>query len=317
MGVQGRLAVERHFSSGWHALQNRVWLPVLADVPLFGELSARHLRRIARLTEVRRFDDGAAVVRAGARGNAFYVIVDGSAVVSPVRGRATRLEAGAYFGELALLDGAPRAATVVADGELATACISRTPFMKLLREEPVIAAGLTQGLVGIVRELQREEAGHVQRRSRVAEEQAGAALDFGGALGFRSLLFGVPLFAGVTKRHLEHLAQLAEVRRYHAGATVVGAGARGNAFYVVLDGHAQVTTPEGHTRPLGPGEFFGELALLDGAPRSATVTAADELTVDRVARPAFQRLLRDDPAIAIGLNRGLVGIIRDLQQEKG
>ena len=314
MGVQGMLAVERYFQGGWNALQDRVWLPVLADVPLFGALPKRQLRRVARLTEVRRFEDGSVVVRSGAGGDAFYVILDGSALVSPVRGRAKRLEAGEHFGELALLDGAPRAVTVVADGELTTARIARTPFLKLLREEPVIAAGLTPGLVGIVRELQREEAKHVRARSRVAEDQAGADLDIRGAIWFQSLLLAVPLFESVPKRHLQRLARLAEMKRYHARGTVVTAGAPGNAFYVIIDGHAEVKTPEGQARPLGPGEFFGELALLDGAPRAATITATDELTVQRVARSAFQKMLREDPTIAVGLNKGLIGIIRDLQQ---
>ena len=316
MGVQGRLAVER-FHEGWNVLQDRVWAPVLAEVPVFSALSRSHLRRVARLTEVRRFDDGATVVRSGARGDAFYVILDGSAVVSPVRGRATRLEAGEHFGELALIDGAPRSATVVADGELAAARIGRTPFARLLREEPLIAAGLAGGLVGIVRELQREETEHVQARSRVAEDQAGTALDLGGALGYRSLLFAVPLFASVSPRHMERLADLSGIRRYHADESVVSAGTPGNALYVILDGHAEVATPEGHARRLGPGEFFGELSLLDGAPRSATVVAADELTVERVPRAAFQKLLREEPTIAVGLDKSLVAIIRDLQQAGG
>jgi cAMP-dependent protein kinase regulator len=316
MGVQGSPAVER-FREGWSALQDRVWPPVLAEVPVFSALSRRHLRWVARLTDVRRFDDGAVVVRSGARGDAFYVILDGSAVVSPSRRRTPRLEAGEHFGELALIDGAPRSATVVADGELTVARIGRTPFAKLLREEPLVAAGLTGGLVGIVRELQREETKHVQARSRVADGQAGTTLDLGGALGFRSLLFAVPLFASVSTRHLDRLADLTRMRRYRANEPVVTVGAPGNAFYVILDGHAEVETPEGHARRLGPGEFFGELALLDAAPRSATVIAIDELTVERVPRAAFQKLLREEPTIAVSLNKGLVGIIRDLQQAGG
>jgi CRP/FNR family cyclic AMP-dependent transcriptional regulator len=106
------------------------------------------------------------------------------------------------------------------------------------------------------------------------------------------------------------------MKRYHAHEAVVTAGAPGDAFSVILDGHAEVKTPEGHTRRLEPGEFFGELALFDGAPRSATVTATDELTVERVARSAFQRMLREDPAVAIRLNKALAGLIRTLQQAK-
>ena len=153
MGVQGSPAVER-FREGWSALQDRVWPPVLAEVPVFSALSRRHLLWVARLTEVRRFDDGAVVVRSGARGDAFYVILDGWAVVSPSRGRTPRLEAGEHFGELALIDGAPRAATVTAVDVLTTARIARPAFLNLLRDEVAVAVGVAQGLVRMIRDLQ-------------------------------------------------------------------------------------------------------------------------------------------------------------------
>lgn len=132
------------------------WIPVLERVPLFQALSKRHLRRVARLAELKRFKDGAAVVKAGARGDAFYIILDGKARVETPAGHKHDLEAGDYFGELALLDGAPRAATVSATGSLATARIPRSAFQKLLREEPEIGMGLARGLVAIVREMQAE-----------------------------------------------------------------------------------------------------------------------------------------------------------------
>ena len=317
MRAQDTASVVWQLLEGWNEREDRFWLPILAGVPLFDGLSKHHLRQLARLTEVRRYAPGHFVVQGGARGDAFYVILDGSATVSPARGRQTRLGPGEHFGELSLLDGAPRSATVMAEGELTAGRIGRPSFEQLLRDQPLIAASLMPSLVGIVRELQREGDRRVQARSRLPEDQAGTARDLGGSLEFRSLLFEVPLFKTMPKRHLRALAGLARTTRYHAGDAVVSGGDPGNAFYVILDGHAQVKPPGGRGRKLGPGDFFGELALLDGARRSATVIATDELTVDRVARSAFQKMLRQDPAIAIGLDKGLVSIVRDLQQPAG
>jgi len=131
------------------------WLPVLGRVPLFQALSQRHLKRVGRLAEMKRFKKGDTVVRAGAKGDAFYVILDGGADVAPVKGRARKLKGDDFFGELALLDGAPRSATVTATGVLTTACIKRAAFQKLLKDEPAIGVGLAQGLVAIVRDLQK------------------------------------------------------------------------------------------------------------------------------------------------------------------
>jgi CRP-like cAMP-binding protein len=152
--------------TGWDAPaeENRAAAPRLdlqrlvaeTDIPLFRGLSKHHLRRVARLAELRQYVGSKPVVRAGSRGDAFYVILDGSAEVRMADGSTVSLQPGGYFGELSLLDGAPRAATVSAEGELTTARIARSAFLKLLREEPAIAVGLLPGLVAIVRDVQRK-----------------------------------------------------------------------------------------------------------------------------------------------------------------
>jgi CRP-like cAMP-binding protein len=131
--------------------------------------------------------------------------------------------------------------------------------------------------------------------------------------GWVPVLARVPLFQALSTRHLRRVARLAELKRYSTGEQVVRAGGRGDAFFVILDGSAQVSPPKGHGKELGEGDYFGELALIDGAPRSATVTAIGTLTTARIARTAFRQLLKDEPAIGVGLANGLVAIVRDLQ----
>src|SRR5689334_17952545 len=112
------------------------WVPVLADVPLFRNLSRRHLKRVASLARTRRFAAGAPIMRAGDAGSAFFVLLDGAVRVVTPKGRPKRLRAGDFFGEMALLDDSPRSADVVADGDVLTMTISRSAFGKLLRSEP-------------------------------------------------------------------------------------------------------------------------------------------------------------------------------------
>jgi CRP/FNR family transcriptional regulator, cyclic AMP receptor protein len=130
---------------------DRDWLPVLAEVPLFENLSRRHLKRVASLAKTRRFPPGTAIVRAGEAGTAFYVILDGSArIVTPKR-RPQRLKAGQFFGEMAMLDESPRSADVVAESEVLAMTISRSSFGKLLKSEPAIANALLRTLAARVR----------------------------------------------------------------------------------------------------------------------------------------------------------------------
>jgi CRP/FNR family transcriptional regulator, cyclic AMP receptor protein len=129
----------------------RDWIPVLAEVPLFCNLSRRHLKRVASLGRTRRFASGAPIVRRGEAGSAFFVLLDGGARVVPRTGRARKLGRGDFFGEMALLDESPRSADVVADGEVLALTISRSAFGKLLRSEPALSHELLRTLAARLR----------------------------------------------------------------------------------------------------------------------------------------------------------------------
>ncbi|HEY2778318.1 MAG TPA: cyclic nucleotide-binding domain-containing protein [Gaiellaceae bacterium] len=122
------------------------WINVLAEVPLFSSLSTRHLRHVAALAKIRRFHDGAVMMRAGDAGDAMYVLLDGRATARVSRGRAVGIEMGAFVGELALLDDGPRTATVVANGPVIALSVTRAGFRKLLRSEPSIAVAIAEEL---------------------------------------------------------------------------------------------------------------------------------------------------------------------------
>ena len=124
----------------------------------------------------------------------------------------------------------------------------------------------------------------------------------------------VPLFDGLTKRHLRRVAKLARIRRFAAGSTLVRAGDPGRSFYVLLDGGAKVTRPGARSRRLGVGDYFGEMALLDDAPRSADVVAEGEVLALTIDRPGFTKLLRDEPAVALGVLRTLAQRLRDAER---
>ena len=122
------------------------WLNALEEVPLFEGLSKRHIRRVAKLAHVRRFAAGSTLVRAGDSGRSFFVLLDGTAKVVRSGARARRLGMGDYFGEMALLDGAPRSADVVAENEVLALTIDRGGFSKLLSAEPSLAQALLRTL---------------------------------------------------------------------------------------------------------------------------------------------------------------------------
>lgn len=131
------------------------WVPVLKDLPLFESVPSRHLRRIP--ARIKRYSRGEPIVRAGDPGNAFYVILDGTARVVPTGRRPITLKAGDSFGEMALLDGAPRSADVTADSEVTAMVVGRAAFAKLLRREPQIALVLLRTLAARLRAAQKQQ----------------------------------------------------------------------------------------------------------------------------------------------------------------
>jgi len=132
----------------------RDWVPVLKELPLFEGISSRHLRRIP--ARAKRYGPGESIVREGDPGNAFYVILDGQVRVDPPKGSSATLKAGDSFGEMALLDGAPRSADITADGEVTVMVIGRAAFQKLLRSEPQMVTVLLRTLASRLRAAQEQ-----------------------------------------------------------------------------------------------------------------------------------------------------------------
>jgi CRP/FNR family transcriptional regulator, cyclic AMP receptor protein len=132
------------------------------------------------------------------------------------------------------------------------------------------------------------------------------------------LLKDVPLFSALTRPQLSRVADLAQEVAYGPGRMIVKDGTPGVAFYVITDGRAKVikgkiATARGNAT-LGPGDFFGELALLDGGPRSASVVADGAITTIRIERTPFRTLLKDEPDIALKLLEGMARRMRGMTQ---
>ncbi|MGQ0823596.1 MAG: cyclic nucleotide-binding domain-containing protein [Actinomycetota bacterium] len=121
----------------------------------------------------------------------------------------------------------------------------------------------------------------------------------------------VRLFSKCSRRDLQTIAKHAEIVEYEAGALVVSQGEAGRAFYVLLDGAAIVRRNGRKVGQLGPGDYFGELALLDPAPRNADVVAQTRVTVARLLVSPFRKLLREVPALSERLLAGLAHRLRE------
>jgi CRP-like cAMP-binding protein len=108
----------------------------------------------------------------------------------------------------------------------------------------------------------------------------------------------VPVFHGLSRKHLKWLAGYCEIADFMAAYPIVKQGDPGDAFYVVLDGQAKVTQGKRFLGRLLPGDHFGEIAVIDGGPRTATVTSETPMTLAILSRKNFRTAMTDDPELA-------------------
>jgi CRP-like cAMP-binding protein len=113
------------------------------------------------------------------------------------------------------------------------------------------------------------------------------------------LLKRVPLFAGCSKQELEALAKIADEIDLREGSTLTREGQPGREFFVLIEGDVEVTRDGDEIARLSAGDWFGEIALLTKASRTATVTAASPVRVLVVTDRAFRQVLEATPSIAV------------------
>lgn len=125
------------------------------------------------------------------------------------------------------------------------------------------------------------------------------------------------LFSKCTKGELKTVARHLETVRLEPGVALTEQGAPGDAFYLILDGTAEVRTDGEVVNTLAEGDYFGELALLDGEPRTATVTSTTDLEVAVLGVRMFRTLLREFPDLSAQMLAGLAGALREARGQAG
>lgn len=115
----------------------------------------------------------------------------------------------------------------------------------------------------------------------------------------------VPLFADLDTKELEDIAQEMRERRFAAGDTVTKEGAVGAGFFIVEDGTADVTKDGLPVGSIGPGDYFGEVALLTGSDRTATIVATTDMLCYGMTQWDFRALVESNSAIGVKLRTAM------------
>ena len=124
-------------------------------------------------------------------------------------------------------------------------------------------------------------------------------------------LKGVDLFRTIPGEELSHIAQITDEVEYSPEETLFHQGDQGDAMYLIVEGKVKVHAGEQVFAELSTSQCFGEMAILDAEPRSASITALTELTLLKIQREDFAEILSEKPEISLGIIKVLTGRLRE------
>lgn len=243
----------------------------LSKSPLFDELPQGALHDLIDRARMVRFSKDASIFRQGDSGDTLFVVVDGEVGVideGPPRRAVSKILPGDFFGEMALVGGAPRSATCAALTDVELIALDHEVMAGVLREHPGVLTVLLRYF-----------------RDRSIER----------------VLSTSPLFSCLSPRDRAAIRPHFRFLEVEPGASIIREGTVPEGVVVVLGGRAEAVRaePEGERRLgwLGPGELAGEMSLLRGSPALATVRAVDKLLAVEFPARAFRKILEARPQV--------------------
>jgi CPA2 family monovalent cation:H+ antiporter-2 len=129
----------------------------------------------------------------------------------------------------------------------------------------------------------------------------------------RETLRAIPFFAGLADEDLDGILRVGRPVAFDQAEAIVHQGDAGNGMYILVEGTAEVDVG-GRFHRLGPGQFFGEMALISAGKRMATVTATSPVQALEIPAEEFQAFVLDHPKVALSMMRALVSRLREVEE---
>ena len=276
----------------------------LPDIPLLSDLNSDELVEVVNSLKHLSFAMGEMICRAGDEGTSIYVIVSGSVkiFIEGIAGEKieiAQLKEGDFFGEAGFFAGGKRQASVMAMDDSELLEITKTDFERIVESYPRVGEVLEEFY-----------------RKRILDK----------------LLAVSPLFSMLKDMDRKDLLKAFKLRNFNEGDTVIREGDAGDALFIIKSGRAKVSTsdPEsGHVAlgELKEGDFFGEVSLVTGKPRTATVTAASNLELMELSKsdlkkcidkyPKVEEVLKNYMKARVDKTIGKIMALKEIQAKEG
>lgn len=263
------------------------------------------------------------IIQQGEIGDALYLVLDGEVQVVRDGRRVERLGEGELFGEMSLFDHVRRTATVFSETTATLGVIGKDAFYDLISSNLELAISFASMLSKRIRRLNEEshssqvdiredshtdltEVSPLVRKS--AEDKEGSSLT-----EKMMILLKVDMFASFSHTQLAALAELTEEVTVQAGETIMRYGEPGDALYGIISGRVSVERDGRKMAELHQGDVIGEMALLERAPRSASVTALETSVLVKIRDEVFYDFCYGDETVIRSMIESLATRLRSMQ----
>lgn len=293
----------------------------LKTVRIFEQTPETELVSIAPQLQAMRFDPGTPIIHKGDLGDCMFIIVNGRVKVHDGERLLNYMGPGEAFGEMALLDDEPRVASVTAAEQTQVMRLKRETFFHLITRSPGFGRGILHEIAtnirNNIRQLRSDFAFQIElEREMVLGHHADLPLT--ASQDLVDFLKSVRIFAQTPEEELISIASSIDVMTVPAGETIMRKGDLGDSMYILREGHVRVHDGDQDINLMGPGDAFGEMALLDDEPRVASVTTTETAILLRLNRGTFFKLITRSPGFGQGvLNEIATNIRNNVRQLRG
>ncbi len=255
----------------------------LSQMPLFADIPPQSLQAISQRMVLQHFPAGERVYLVGEAGDAVYFLENGEVELTEENANGVvvekaRVGAGGFFGEMSLLTGVIRTEDATATRNTNLWILYKRDLDELTAQHPAIGKALSQGLATRLSE------------PEPAEDDLARFREF-------------DILAELNGSDLRQVTRYLRPMRYRAGETVYQVDMPADALYFLESGQAYVQSFDGNSWMIGPGDTFGERAILSGEPHSSTVIADSDLDVWMLEKSEFDVVATRYPSVALNITR--------------
>lgn len=303
---------------------------ILKALGIFSETPEEVLAEVASILEEIEIKAGQTIFRKGDMASCMYIIVDGRVHIHDRERTLRHLNVGSIFGELAVLDPEPRSASVTAVEDTRLFRLDRDALYELMADHIEVIRGIIRILCRWLRAQDQLETDRVSREEKVQKDLSLKVAETVKRITTKIkrdkfillaiekviVLKTVSIFSETSEEVLAEIASFLEEVEVKAGETIFEKGDIENCMYIIIDGRVRIHDGEQTLTYSGEREIFGELAVLDPEPRSASATASEDTRLFCLNQDALYMLMADHIEVAYGIIRILCRRIRARYQAR-